>query len=394
MTIFSPLSYGAIVDDPTAATVNAAAFNAMISAVNSNGNGEIILPVGKLYSLPITTPTLAPCKWQGDTQLTTTLICHGATGDFLTLNNYTKMHDIGFDHDIVRTAGATLRVKGNGVLVSDLYMLRSYQGIVNDGQLNVFNNNVISAMTPRRIAPMSGAFLNTTAKVNMSQNKVGSGTMINADMAEFGYRIVNGEINMSQCDAFLCNQNFLADPGDGQKILGINLSQCWLDTAIQTALAIKPAHATAQINYVTVDGCELAPGNAGATPYAAVFDCGPSGGLIGKCIFTNNVLYSYTNGLGVGVYLNGGARKDIEFQAYGNKVGMQDSAFDTGWAIKGNTSKWNIAQNVTSRCRVGMEINAGCDKFISAPNTYDTCSIPVYDISSPSYAIRSPNLVY
>lgn len=346
------------------ATNDTAAINTMIAAVNAGTINRIYWPKG-VYGINASLTSLNGYSLHfGDGPQTTVLTTFVPTGDVVTLSGYTTIEGFGFGSAVTRTSGATIVFNSNGSLLSNFEILNPYVGIYNTGVLNFIENGNINFITSRNVAANSGGVWNTGTILCATNVRIGSGVSVNADMAEYGFRVTVGEVDVVQCFVFQVNHGVLINPGAGQTVLGVMLKGCWIDTTVTSGVNCTPAHSTAILFLIWVDGCWLAPGSNGANGYGMIFD-NAVGANLSKCWVSNSYLLTYNTGVGVGVYLNGA---NLEFSMTGGQIGAQGQAFATGVEVLPNSTKWSFVGVTMSYNTSAFIFGAGCNEYVFNSN--------------------------
>jgi hypothetical protein len=303
------------------------------------------------------------------------------TGDIIATTGTLTFRDLTIDSIGNRTSGASLSLGGNGALVSNFAIQNCYIGVTSNGVLNRLQEGNISPITSRAISAGSGGVFNTGTILAAYNVAIGSGTSVNADMAEFGFKCTIGEIDLTQCYVFQVNQAVQVTPGASQTVLGVNLKGCWFDTVISYGINITPSNATAIVNYVWVSDCWLAPGSNSANGYGLVID-NTAGAALNKIWVSNSYILTYNNNNGVGVYVRGGA---IELSISNTQIGGQNFGFSVGMDIGANVTNWAF-DGLISYNGTGFAIGAGSDNYIFQGRILNNSSAGT-DSSNPTNGI-------
>lgn len=394
MTVFDPLSYGVMFDaPPSSSSANRVNINRMIADINANGFGEIVWPAGVCWT-EVQDPITANATWTGRHLIASMLRTREATGDVLTFNGCVRFEHMGMDSEPVRTAGSFIQLNGSGSILDDFYMTRPYRGITCSGQLDKIYRGSINGITSRNVAPDSGGILNTSDVLEIIGTNVGTGVPNNSDMAEFGIKATGGELDVTQCFAFLVNQGFVIAPGAGQFVNGFNFAKCWADTVIQAGFVVKPCHPTSRVAEGWVSDSWFAAGTGNTPAYSMVLDNGINAAFDGRITLHHNKMRTYSPGKGAGVYLNAGSSMNMETDLDHNQIGTSGGGFDIGIIVQGSSQKWTANDNRIASCRIGMQVSGGSDKYM-AQNIYDGCAVPVVDANSPSPSrVSAPRMIY
>lgn len=359
-----------------------AAINAAIAAVNAGTISRISWPRG-VYCVNATLTTITgSALFYGDGPQVSILQTFAATGDIMVINGPSTVRDFGWGSAVVRTSGGSIKMTGGGILINNFEILNPYVGIINDvgGVMNFLDNGNINLITSRNVAANSGGVLNMGTVLGATNVRMGSGTAVNADMAEYGFKVLIGELDCTQCYVFQTNAGVHVTPGAGQTVLGVSLKGCWFDTTITSGVNVTPAHATAIVSYIWIDSCWLAPGSNGGVSYALVIDNG-IGASLTKTFVSNSYLVSYNNNNGVGVYLNGA---NLEFSMNGGQIGGQNFGFNYGIQVLANTTKWSFVGVTVSYNVNAINWAAGADSYVFNSNRVQNNGSIGTDSSTPT----------
>jgi hypothetical protein len=372
------ISYG--IDDTTA--IN----NAIAAAATGAG---INFPPGA-YRVSTLTPFTKSITLAG-THLSGCIIrSYVTTGDIISTTGTLTFRDLTIDSIGNRTSGYSLNLGGNGSLVANFAITNCYIGILSNGVLNRIQEGNISPITSRAISAGSGGVLNTGTILAAYNVAVGSGTSVNANMAEFGFKVLVGELDATQCYAFQVNQGVSVTPGASQTVLGVNLKGCWFDTVITYGVNITPAAASAIVSYVWITDCWLAPGSNSANGYGLVVD-NTAGASLTKIWVSNSYILTYGNNQGNGVYLVGA---NLEFSMVGGQIGGQNFGFSVGINATANTTKWSFVGVAVTYNGTGFTFAAGADNYVFNSNRIQNNSSAGSDSSTPTAWSISGNIGY
>lgn len=341
-------------------TNDISAVNSAIAAINAGTISRLYWPKG-IYCVNAAPTAISGRGYIfGDGPQNSVIKTFLGTGDFVTLSGATTIDSFGITSAVFpRTSGSSLKMTGNTCYIHNAEVTNAYIGIENTGVLNVLNNVNIDILTSRNVAAGSGGILNSGTILAGVNVRLGSGTHVNADMAEFGIKIVTGEIDFTQSFFFLTNQAIQVAPGAGQTVLGVNMKGCWFDTLISYAVNITPTHSTAIVQLIWLSDCWLAPGANGANGYGLVID-NAVGATLQKVWVTNCYILSYNHNAGVGVYLNG---SNLSVNVSNTSIGGATQAFSTGVQATNNTNKFSFTGGSIAYNGTGVTIGTGCDYF-------------------------------
>ena len=100
---------------------------AALTAAFSSGHRHIFIPPGRFVSAPgLVIPDFVWVEGGGPG---CALICNAATGDFVTVNNDSKLTNLAITHNVTRTGGTTVKLIGNNSELSNFEMIGCYNGI-------------------------------------------------------------------------------------------------------------------------------------------------------------------------------------------------------------------------------------------------------------------------
>ncbi len=377
------LSYG---------TDDTAAINTMIATFNVTGGGMVFWPKGFYCVSASLTTNNANVTWFGEGPQTSWIDVFNPTGNIVTSAGQLVWRDMGMDSAVVRTAGSYMQLGGIEDTVDSFHFNRPYIGVTSPGVVTRLSNGTISLITSRNVSANSGGVHVTGAICGVTNVIVSSGTLTNADMAEYCYRVTVGELDITQSIGLLANHGVLSDPGAGQTVLGVNIKGCWLDTMISYGLRFITTHVTAILNYIWISDTWGAPGGHGA-PFPVVgFDFDNSvGAAMNDIMVTNCLAVNYNNGVGYGFHINTSASTLIS----NSIAGASGLGFNYGFAIEPGATNWLVTNNVSTGNSFGAIIGAGCNNFILANNKFlGNTTAAVADNSTPTTFTISGNLGY
>lgn len=337
------------------------ALNNAIAAINAGTIGRLYMPKGVYIANGTITTISGLGAIYGDGVGSTYIMNMSATGDIVTVSGTMNIESLAIYSSVFpRTSGISLNLTGNSSYVHNVDVLYAYLGVQNTGVLNLLVNVNINMITSRNVSANSGGVLNSGTILSCFNVKMGSGTHVNADMAEFGFKVVVGELDCTQCFVFLVNQPLCVAPGAGQTVLGVNMKGCWLDTTVGYGVNVTPMHSTAIVQLVWVSDSWIAPGANGANGYGIVID-NTVGATLQKLWFTSNYVLSYNHNTGNGVYLKG-----ANLSAYfsNNTIGGATQAFSVGVNAIAGTTKFSFTGGSIAYNGTGVTLGAGCDYFV------------------------------
>jgi len=349
----------------TYGTNDTAAINSMIAAQNAAGNGYAYWPEG-VYCVTSLSNLSADATWEGAGPWASWIKTYSASADVVSASGQLTMRDMGMDAAApsFKTGGYFLKLTGNRSLISNVEMIHCYRGIYSSGSLNKIENMDISSITSRTIAPNSGGVVVDGAVLIAVNVAVGGSTFVASEMPEFGWSIQVGELDASQCYAFLCNKGLQALPTSGQTVLGIVCKGCWFDSCLAYG-AVFATVTGGSVALVTMASTWVAPGFASVNGYGMVFDS-TSGGTINQIVLSGNIFSNYNNGVGWGLYLAG---TSLHAVATGNIIGATNFGHQIGFYAAPNVTKFNFTANEVAGNTTGIVVGSGANEYLISSNT-------------------------
>lgn len=357
----TPQMFGAVADGVINDTT---AINAAIAYCNST-NYPLIFPKGTyLFNNPLTT-----CSGTFDiigTGVKSILKSTQPTGAVLVKSGGGKIADLYFDTTVVRTAGATLDITANGVLVSNVWIDHPYLGISNTGQINTIIGCHIG-ISPKNTTPL-GNVPGITSRVT-SANSGGiynsgiltvlattlssaNNTVDNADYPEYGIRNI-GELDICGSYVFLFKHGILNNPPNGgNSIMGG--SDVWLDGEIANGILFD-ASSGGICNATNISSFWITAGSGGSTPEAGIQFKGVN---VGDIDIVGCEIIGYNPGVGKGIWLNGTGTKHI------NITGCLIKEWQNGFYTEDSNTNWTVVGGeITSSSSTGVRIGSTNDHY-------------------------------